>query len=281
MLKRFLTALVALLLALCWTLPALGEPGDGWLGDMTVVNCDEWVSLRAEPSTSAARLAKVPLGAMVYDCHQYDQRFVYCEYGDLAGYILVEYLAPVQTDAGVLPDGGRLVLDELVDGIHVTAERRGGEGETLSVMAVNDAGYPIWSYELSNEYVTELDGTAAFLGGTAEDPRVMVYGHEGLSSLRLATGEKVWQVEENLGGSLTAATGPDGTMYVGGYYGPNLVAISMDGKLLWQAEQNLEVYWLYEMELTDEGIVATYDHLPGDHDGRVCYSYDGQVLWMD
>ena len=30
-----------------------------------VVNCNEWISLREYPSTSARRLAKVPLGAIV------------------------------------------------------------------------------------------------------------------------------------------------------------------------------------------------------------------------
>ena len=294
MMKRILIFALMFLLAI----PALGEVGDGALGDMRVVNCKEWVSLREEPSTSAARLARVPLGATVTNCHQYDARFIYCWYNGQAGYILGEYLAPASIEA-FAPTGpsepvepeeapeenaasANLALDALVDGIHVIAERSySGESEFLSVLAVNDAGYPVWSITVSNDYTTELEGTAAFIGGTADDPRVLVYASsDGLRSLRLATGEEVWHLEDRLGGSVTAVVAPDGTIYAGGYYGPNLVAISADGALLWTAAENTEVFWLYELALTDEGIVATYDHIPGDRDGQICYGWDGAVLWM-
>lgn len=59
-----------------------------------VVNCEEWVSLRAEPSTSAERLVQVPLGAEVEILPgPHPEPFARCSYNNLEGYILMEYLA--------------------------------------------------------------------------------------------------------------------------------------------------------------------------------------------
>ena len=63
-------------------------------GNMEVVNCNEWVSLREEPSTSAKRLVKVSLGAIVSNCQQFDEEWVYAEYDGYSGYILAKYLQP-------------------------------------------------------------------------------------------------------------------------------------------------------------------------------------------
>ncbi len=62
-------------------------------GPMYVVGCDEWVSLRSSPSTSAPRITKVPLGAMVI-VHGWEGDFMYCTYGNQQGYILSGYLSP-------------------------------------------------------------------------------------------------------------------------------------------------------------------------------------------
>ena len=66
--------------------------------NMKVVNCREFVSLREERSTSARRVVKVPLGALVLAFPEYgDQNgFIYCVYQGEEGYILAEYLQPVR-----------------------------------------------------------------------------------------------------------------------------------------------------------------------------------------
>lgn len=63
-----------------------------------VVNCREYVSLREARSKSSARLAKVPLGALVHAYPEAGEEggFVLCTYHDEYGYILAEYLAPVE-----------------------------------------------------------------------------------------------------------------------------------------------------------------------------------------
>ena len=60
---------------------------------MTVVNCESWVSLREKASTSAARLARVPLGTQVDECIQVSDDFIYCRYHGLYGYIQFQYLS--------------------------------------------------------------------------------------------------------------------------------------------------------------------------------------------
>ena len=65
--------------------------GNVALTDQMVTGCESWVSLRATPSTSANRLAKVPLGAKVTDCVK-NGSFVKCTYKGQTGYILAKYL---------------------------------------------------------------------------------------------------------------------------------------------------------------------------------------------
>ena len=61
---------------------------------MWVVNCDEWVSLRVAPSTSADRVAQLPLGQRVWV--EGDEGAFYCVTvdEDTYGYVLKEYLSP-------------------------------------------------------------------------------------------------------------------------------------------------------------------------------------------
>lgn len=66
--------------------------------NMKVVNCKDYVSLRSKPSKSSARLAKVPLGALVLTAREpaEENGFILCCYHDEYGYILSEYLEPVK-----------------------------------------------------------------------------------------------------------------------------------------------------------------------------------------
>lgn len=61
-----------------------------YIGTMRVVNCEEWVSLRVEPSISSDYVDTVPLGAVVY-AYYYNEEFTRCYYYGW-GYIKNEYL---------------------------------------------------------------------------------------------------------------------------------------------------------------------------------------------
>ena len=276
--KRKIAAVLALmLLAALWT----GAQAEStYMGTMMVVNCDEWVSLRAAPDTGADRLAKVPLYAIVTDgewspgCGD----FIYCCYEGQWGYILSRYLEPW---ADPEPEDS-VLLDETLNGFHVMAERSlVGEGEYLLVTCEDATGDTVWYRESMTGEVTELDGLTAFTGGAAQDPMVMIYNAEqGLTALDFFTGEVCWEVTgESLGAGNSWAVSDDGWTYIGGYYGPDPVAIDPSGNVRWRADSQ-GCYWLYMMEARDDGLWCWYDVMDGDHEqsGEVIFGLDGMLL---
>ncbi len=87
-------ALILIALIAAFAVPALAGSVD--YGTMMVDNCEEWVSLRDGPDTSCARLAKVPLFAIVTDAVWTPDcgDFIRCCYNGRFGYILSKYLVP-------------------------------------------------------------------------------------------------------------------------------------------------------------------------------------------
>ena len=86
------------------------------IGSMEVVNCSSWTSLRKYPDTSSARLAKVPVGAVVTNCYYENEKYTYCEYDGWAGYILSSNLAFIRGPVGYeYPDRDYLGNYEIVN----------------------------------------------------------------------------------------------------------------------------------------------------------------------
>lgn len=250
-------------------------------GDMIVVDCEEWVSLRAEPSTSADRVATVPLGATVTNCAWYDGDFISCEYNGESGYILAWYLETPKSPYG------DLILEYSLHGCTVNAYREYSDSsELVYVECLDESGAIVWTHRSFVPFTTELTCADAFIGGTAEAPAVIVFNADkGLYALDFYTGEECWLLPNEtaaLGGGVCHAVAADGTIYIGGYYGPDPVAISAAGELLWESEARHDAYWMYEIEVTDEGVVATYDCID-EHEaaGRICYGFDGSMLWVE
>ena len=86
-----LSLICAILFLLTCLAPAALARGT-YLGYATVVNCNEWVTLRSSPSTKASSVCKVPLSASV-EAYYYNSEFSECYYLDLHGYILNSYLS--------------------------------------------------------------------------------------------------------------------------------------------------------------------------------------------
>ena len=63
---------------------------------MQVVNCDEWISLRTAPSTSAERVTTIPLGASVTWLDNAPGGFCLVEYQGSIGFALGQYLRTVR-----------------------------------------------------------------------------------------------------------------------------------------------------------------------------------------
>ena len=63
---------------------------------MQVVNCNEWISLRTMPSTSADTISRIPLGEQVIWIRAAENGFYQVNYQGNTGYALAEYLVQVQ-----------------------------------------------------------------------------------------------------------------------------------------------------------------------------------------
>ena len=77
-----------------------GATYDNLIGAMEIVNCQSWTSLRMYPDSNSTRLAKVPLGAVVVNCYYQDDRYTYCEYNGVGGYILNNNLSFIYGPVG-------------------------------------------------------------------------------------------------------------------------------------------------------------------------------------
>ena len=93
--KRILSDILSLFLAavllVSGCVSAFAEEGD-YIGNMQVINCNEWVSLRKQPRASSPRLVKVSLGSIVSNCRYESDEWVYCEFDGYSGYIMAQYL---------------------------------------------------------------------------------------------------------------------------------------------------------------------------------------------
>lgn len=94
--RKIFSALV-LVVAMSILLPAQAADGvfRGASYKAKIVNCEQWVSLRREPSTDSERLTEIPLGTIVtvYDGPVWGINGFYpVEYNGYCGYVLKEYL---------------------------------------------------------------------------------------------------------------------------------------------------------------------------------------------
>ena len=123
--------LLIMLLMLAAALPLLAQ-GE-YIGRMEVVNCEEWVSFRVKPDAGAKRLAKIPLGATVENCAKENDKFTYAEYDGRCGFILSEYLKPVEAEKMFLGD---LMVTNCTDYVNMRAEP-GTEAKRVARVPVN------------------------------------------------------------------------------------------------------------------------------------------------
>lgn len=96
--KKRISLVLALVLILTLLMPAALAKGQ-YLGYLTVVNCDSWVTLRSRASTSAGTVSRVPLGATV-EAYYYNSEFTECYYLGMHGYILSTYLSGSSYNSG-------------------------------------------------------------------------------------------------------------------------------------------------------------------------------------
>lgn len=216
--------------------------------NMLVVNCREWVSLRSGPSTESERITKIPLGSVVWDCVEAEEGWIYGTYCGMSGYISADYLST---------DAASDALYYTFDGVTIFGNYSyTSNSESYEIYAFSENGDALWQYTAYCSFSTELSMVDAFIAGTEDEPVVMAYSADrGLSALDMYTGKVLWTLtteEISLGGSITHAVDADGTMYIAGYYGPDPVAISADGVVLWESDLNDGYIWPDKIEIDGE-----------------------------
>ena len=301
--KRTIRVFTALLLIAALLLPVMSAGADrvpqerpkGYIGAMRVVWCKEWISLREEPSKLSARIAEIPLGAIVYSCVDIgDPRFYQCEYEGQTGYALIGYLWPAPECEPPLSSSvtRKMEMDEVIGSGEVVLDWK---DYNMSVVAAHEwvtenrkkwevlrigcfiNGSPIWGHEERAEESGQYDQLKAFIGGVEDDWQVMVYnGAYGLSLLDLLSGKERWCVTTAncpMGNAAAVAVDKDGTVYLAGTDGPDPVAISLAGRVLWKSDvNNPDIYGPYEIEVED-GMVHT-KYACGLTDGYKMVTYD-------
>lgn len=96
--KRILSLILLVLMAASF-LPASAD--DFFGKEYRVVKCNEYITLREEPSTKANALDRVPLGATVTAFSAAENNFLLVHYNGQNGYVLFEYLKELPTPAGM------------------------------------------------------------------------------------------------------------------------------------------------------------------------------------
>lgn len=92
--KRILTCILALMMLLSCAAHAAS------LDQLHVVGCEEFITLREEPSTGAKAIVQIPLGALV-TCYEYTENgFARVYYGGCFGFVQAQYISEVNPETG-------------------------------------------------------------------------------------------------------------------------------------------------------------------------------------
>ncbi len=261
--------------------------------NMRIVECEQWVSLRKEPSSWSERIMKVPLGAVVEDCVRVSDAFYRVHYGGRVGYILSQYLSALPYSGAwrtqetvpyeMLEQSDRIILRKEYNEMTILASLSfSEEGEVLRVDCYHGRE-ALWGWETGVEERSELQMTAAFMGGTIDSPCVLIYnGRIGLTCVDLMTGEEQWFLstdQVSLGASVCNAVADDGTIYIAGFDGPDPVAIAVDGSILWAVQiEDEEIFHPIEIRLTDGAIETAYECGDEENMRVIRIGYDGRLL---
>ena len=255
---------------------------DNYIGAMRVVWCKEFVSLREEPKKTSKRLAEVPLGDIVYSCTDInDPRFYKCEYQGQTGYVLKGYLIPAPECEPPLSSSitkkmtmeevtgtGEIVLEwhdynmSVIAAHEIVTENR-KDWEVLRIGCFID-GSPIWGHEEKCEVTGQYTLLKAFIGGVSDDWQVLVFdGAYGLSMLDLLSGKEKWSVTIancEMGNAAAVAVDAYGTVYLAGTDGPDPIAISLEGRVMWKSEiNNPDVFNPYEISIQNGNVLVKYE----------------------
>lgn len=167
--------------------------------------------------------------------------------GVMAGMLLAAAL-PAAVNAGDL------------DAISVTFERiYTDNGQEYAVLNGADAdGTSVWNYTTDKYPLAQLDSVAEI---GARDGKYHFCEGGTIKALDLDTGALVWENEDFDGSVTDWLFDQDGNLYVCGYLGPDLIALTPDGDTaMYIGMASEDLYWPYDLEWADlSTIQITYE----------------------
>lgn len=188
--------------------------------------------------------------------------------------------APVQT---AQPTTSPAMLPEEDTVVEITSETTAdtiddmdsGSGEA-TLYAKNQAGQEVWTHTFTIEAMTELPPVSP-AAITADRAYVEVGGT--LYALSLSDGTVLWALDD-VGASLGAPlVDADGTIYLSGYYGPDLIAISQDGGELWRVNGiDTDYYWCTQLVFEGDLLKVTYDSMAGQNPDYLLFDKSGNQV---
>ena len=169
---------------------------------------------------------------------------------------------------------------------HEFITEKGIRTEVLRVGCFID-GEPLWGHVETLQTYNDLTMLRAFIGGTEEDPMVMLYdGGYGLTMMDLLSGSEKWTLNTgtvNLGDAAAVAVNDEnGIMYIAGTDGPDPVAITQEGRILWQSRPNdPELTEPCEIILKNDRILVRYKCGRADGYQTAMFDLTGEIIRIE
>lgn len=142
--------------------------------------------------------------------------------------------------------------------------------EYAIIEGVDASGNIIWIYETGKYDATQLSRVSEL--GIKDD--VYYFVDDGaVVALSLEDGSIIWKNADFGGSGMDCAFGPDGTIYVTGYFGPDLFVLDSRGNTVKKIDTfNSDYFWPYEVEYANGQIIITFEGNPsGDGQKTLCY----------
>lgn len=160
--------------------------------------------------------------------------------------------------------------------------------ELILTASDRSTGEVLWRYTTPQCVQAQLE-TAEYLGvknGLVYVNQQNIYDEAtggpvqgALVALDVRTGNIVWENSAFSGCSIRWLFGDDGTLYIGGFFGPDCMAIDPNGKTLWVCQAvNPDWYWPSDMQFDGDRIAITFTGSDNGEEIHVGYiGLDGTV----
>ena len=132
--------------------------------------------------------------------------------------------------------------------------------ERGEITGISNEGSSVWKYITADYSRTELDRINDI--GVFEGRYYFVEGGI-VKALDLKDGSTIWSNEEFGGCAYGSAFKDDGTLFICGYYGPDLFVVDKDGKTLKKIDSFHKDYmWPHKLEILGDQLAITYSGTP-------------------